>query len=164
QKGDSFEELLQVLQRRNAELGTKPLLVKIAPDLSDAEIDAVADGCVRRNSSGIIATNTTISREGLMTDKAQVARLGAGGLSGRPVFDASNRVIESLSKRTSGKMPIIGVGGIFTAEDAFKKIAAGASLVQAYTGFIYTGPSFAKNILNGLARILKEKGFGSVGE
>ncbi len=164
QKGESFEELLQVLQTRNSELGAKPLLVKIAPDLGEAEIDAVADGCVRHNISGIIATNTTVGRGGLLTDSANVERIGAGGLSGKPVFEMSNRVIESLYKRTSGKMPIIGVGGIFTAEDAFKKIAAGASLVQAYTGFIYSGPSFAKNILEGLAGILKEKGFDSVSE
>src|SRR5690606_28810585 len=116
------------------------------------------------NISGVIATNTTVGRGGLLTDSANVERIGAGGLSGKPVFEMSNGVIESLYKRTSGKMPIIGVGGIFTAEDAFKKIAAGASLVQAYTGFIYSGPSFAKNILEGLVGILKEKGFDSVSE
>jgi dihydroorotate dehydrogenase len=164
QKGESLEELLRVPQTRNTELGTKPLLVKIAPDLTEAELEAIADGCVGHNIAGMIATNTTIGRDGLLTDPAFVERIGAGGLSGKPVFDISNRVIETLYKKTSGKMPIIGVGGVFTAEDAFRKIAAGASLVQAYTGFIYGGPSFAKNILKDLARILKEKGFNSINE
>jgi len=164
QKGDSFDELLSVLQKRNDELGSKPLLVKIAPDLSDAEIEAISDGCVRYKLSGIIATNTTINREGLLTDAAKIKNIGAGGLSGKPVANASNRVISKLYELTNGKLPIIGVGGIFTAEDAFQKIAAGACLIQAYTGFIYAGPYFAKNIVNGLSRILKEKGFASLDE
>jgi len=164
QKGESFEELLQALHRRNAELGAKPLLIKIAPDLTAAEIEAIADGCMRHNISGIIATNTTVSREGLLTDKALIERIGSGGLSGSPVADASNHVISKLFDLTGGKLPIIGVGGIFTAEDAFQKIAAGASLIQAYTGFIYSGPSFAKNIVEGLSGILKEKGFASLDE
>lgn len=164
QKGDSFDELLSVLQKRNNELGAKPLLVKIAPDLTDAEIEAISDGCVRHNISGIIATNTTISRDGLLSEKALIERIGSGGLSGKPVAKVSNYVISKLYGLTDGKLPIIGVGGIFTAEDAFEKVAAGASLIQAYTGFVYNGPSFAKNIMNGLSGILKEKGFASINE
>lgn len=159
QKAENLEELLGELQKRNRELSAKPLLVKIAPDLSDAEIEAIADIAERLNLSGIIATNTTISRENLKTKIDET-----GGLSGAPVREKSNAVIKKIYKYSGGKLPIIGVGGIFTAEDAFEKIASGASLVQAYTGFVYGGISFARDVNSGLARILKEKGFSNVDE
>jgi len=186
QKAENLEELLSELQKRNAVQLTAtraeykaavangkrprfhsyflqnsgvPLLVKIAPDLNDAEIEAIIDIAQRLNLSGIIATNTTISRENLKTNINE-----NGGLSGKPVFEKSNEVIRKIYKYSNGKLPIIGVGGIFTAEDAFEKIASGASLIQAYTGFIYGGFSFAKEINSGLARILKEKGFANLNE
>ena len=162
QKAESLAELLDVLQTRNKELGTKPLLVKIAPDLTDGEIEAIVDIALRHEMSGIIATNTTISRDGLKT--RDVDRIGAGGLSGRPLTKRSTEVISKIYKYSKGKLPIIGVGGIFTAVDAFEKIAAGASLIQAYTGFIYGGPSFPHDVNTGLAAILKERGFGSLDE
>lgn len=162
QKAENLEDLLGELQKRNRELAEKPLLVKIAPDLTNAEIEAVVDICLSLGISGIIATNTTISREGLSTKSEKVREIGAGGLSGKPLRARSTEVISQISKYSGGKLPIIGVGGIFTAEDAFEKIAAGASLVQAYTGFVYGGPSFAREINSGLARILKEKGFSAL--
>ncbi len=162
QSAESLELLLGSVQGRNNELGHKPLLVKIAPDLDEPDIESIVDLCLRLNISGIIATNTTVSREGLSSPN--VEKFGAGGLSGKPLAARSNKVIEKIYRDSGGKMPIIGVGGIFTAQDAFEKIAAGASLVQAYTGFIYNGPSFAVDVLSGLAEILKERGFSSLDE
>ncbi len=160
QKGDSLDELVSAIQKRNLELGPKPLLVKIAPDLSDAEIETAADRCLAHEIDGIIATNTTISRPELKTN--DVARFGAGGLSGKPLKNRSNDVIKLIYDHTKGKLPIIGVGGVFSGEDVFEKIAKGASLVQAYTGFVYGGPRFPFTTLSALSSILKERGFGSM--
>jgi dihydroorotate dehydrogenase len=159
QKAENLEELLEALQKRNRELSSKPLLVKIAPDLSEAEIEAIVDIAERLNLAGVIATNTTLAR-----DQLQTVTNEAGGLSGAPVREKSNAVIKKIYRYSGGKLPIIGVGGVFTAEDAFEKIACGASLVQAYTGFIYGGFSFAREVNKGLARILKEKGFADLDE
>lgn len=159
QKAENLEELLTTLQKRNRELSAKPLLVKIAPDLSDPEIEAIADIALRLNLSGVIATNTTISRENLKTEIAET-----GGLSGKPLRQKSTQIISKIYKYSNGKLPVIGVGGIFTAEDAFEKIAAGATLIQAYTGFIYQGMSFARDVNSGLQKILKEKGFANLDE
>lgn len=144
------------------DLGKIPLLVKIAPDLNESEIEAIVDICLRQKLSGIIATNTTISRENLLTEN--VEQIGNGGLSGKPLQKRSNEVISTIYKYSKGKLPIIGVGGIFTAEDAFQKICAGASLLQGYTGFVYQGISYARDINFGLAKILKEKGFNHLDE
>jgi dihydroorotate dehydrogenase len=136
-----------------------PLLVKIAPDLNESEIEAIVDIALKLNLAGIIATNTTINRSNLKSNINET-----GGLSGKPLQKKSNEVIKKIYKYSNGNLPIIGVGGIFTAEDAFEKIAAGASLIQAYTGFVYQGLGFAKEINSGLARILKEKGFTNLDE
>jgi dihydroorotate dehydrogenase len=152
QKADNLEELLRELQKRNTP--GKPLLVKIAPDLSEGEIEAIVDISIKNDLAGIIATNTTVKRENLKTKTDE-----SGGLSGKPLQKRSNEVIEKIYKFSNGKLPIVGVGGIFTAEDAFEKIARGASLVQAYTGFVYGGFSFARDINSGLSKILKVKGF-----
>lgn len=159
QKAENLEELLKELQKRNQKLSAKPLLVKIAPDLNEAEIEAIVDIALKLNLAGIIATNTTISRENLKTKIKET-----GGLSGKPIFEKSNEIIKKIYKYSNGKVPIIGVGGIFTAEDAFEKIACGACLIQAYTGFIYGGFSFAKDINSGLLKILKDKGFRNLDE
>jgi len=164
QRADSLEDLLSALQKRNFELSAKPLLVKIAPDLSESEIEAITDICLRKKLSGIIATNTTINRENLKTNSIKIAKIGAGGLSGKPLQKRSNEVISKIYNFSNGKLPIIGVGGIFTAEDAFEKIAAGACLLQAYTGFIYQGFTFARDVNSGLAKMLKEKGFNNLDE
>lgn len=181
QSSANLEELLGALQSRNRVLssgfsrqnavagppegGTQndmPLLVKIAPDLSESEIEAIVDICLRNKISGIIATNTTISRHGLKTEN--IEKFGQGGLSGRPLTKRSTVVIATIHRYSKGKLPIIGVGGIFTADDAFEKIAAGASLLQTYTGFVYAGPSFAREINAGLAAILKQRGFRTFDE
>lgn len=162
QRSENLEELLSALQNRNREFGTKPLLVKIAPDLAENEVIEIVDVCRRLGIAGIIATNTTVSRENLRTPDP--AHFGTGGLSGMPLAKRSNEVISTVYREAAGKLPIIGVGGIFTAQDAFEKIAAGASLVQAYTGFIYCGISFAKKVNHGLAEILHQKGYASIDE
>ena len=173
QRSDNLDELLGVLQDANwepaANVGdasgsrpAKPLLVKIAPDLSDGEIEAAVDICQKHDVSGIIATNTTIDRDGLRSP--DVSKIGAGGLSGRPLEARSTAVISKIYKYSKGKLPIIGVGGVFDAQDAFNKIAAGASLVQAYTGFVYKGPGFARDVNEGLVRILAERNFSSINE
>ncbi len=169
QKADALGELLKALERRNLELNQKnkkdlPLLVKIAPDLSEAEIEAIVDICLGLKLDGIIATNTTVSRSGLQTSAEEVEKIGSGGLSGKPLRLPSNQVIKKIFQVSKGKLPIIGVGGIFNAEDAFEKIAAGASLLQAYTGFVYQGFSFARDVNFGLAKIIKDKGFNDLDE
>jgi dihydroorotate dehydrogenase len=180
QRAENLEELLKTLQERNrassseskefspaassVKRNPKPLLVKIAPDLEEKEIEAIVDIALRLEISGIIATNTTIGRNGLKTEPAIIERIGAGGLSGKPLRTRSTEVIEKIYRHSNGKLPIIGVGGIFSAEDAFEKICAGASLVQAYTGFIYGGFAFARDVNFGLARILNEKGFKHLDE
>jgi len=160
QSADSLDLMLTAIRAKNRELGAKPLLVKIAPDLGDDDIESITGVCLRLGVNGIIATNTTVSRENLET--SGLDRFGAGGLSGRPLFHRSNEVISTIYRNSQGKLPIIGVGGIFSADDAFKKIAAGASLLQAYTGFVYGGPTFANKAVSGLAGIIKARGFPSL--
>ncbi len=138
-----------------------PLLVKIAPDLADADIDAVADLALELALDGIIATNTTISRDGLRDD---ATALGAGGLSGAPLKLRSLAVLRRIRARTGSRLTLVAVGGIETADDAWERICAGATLVQSYTGFIYGGPSWPRRIHRGLARKLREGGFASVDE
>lgn len=156
QKTEGLESLITTLKRRNSELGQKPLLVKIAPDLSKLEVEAIVGECLTHNVDGLIATNTTITRDGLTTP--DVERLGAGGLSGKPLAEISNKVIAQAYESSKGKMPIVGVGGIFDAKDAFRKVQCGASLLQVYTGFVYGGPGFANELNLGLARLLSEAG------
>lgn len=129
-----------------------PLLVKIAPDLADADIDAVADLALELGLDGIIATNTTIARAGLATPAAAVAALGPGGLSGAPLAARALAVLRRLRARLGDRVTLIAVGGIETADDAWQRIRAGASLVQAYTGFIYGGPTWPRRIHRQLAR------------
>lgn len=164
QKADALEELLLALQGRNQELSAKPLLVKIAPDLTEPEIESIVDICMRLELSGIIATNTTITRDGLTASRDEIEKIGAGGLSGRPLTQSSTEVISKIHKYSNGKLPIIGVGGIFTAEDAFDKVRAGACLLQGYTGFVYQGFSYAHDINSGLAGLLKQHGFKNLDE
>jgi len=162
QSAENLDSLIGHLQKRNQELGKKPLLLKIAPDLQNEEIEEIVDICIAQGVSGIIATNTTISRTGLKT--ADPERFGMGGLSGAPLASRSNEVISTIYRRSNGKLYIIGVGGVFNAENAFEKIAAGAALVQAYTGFVYSGPSFARKLVSGLADVLARRGFNSLDE
>jgi dihydroorotate dehydrogenase len=157
QKAEQLTSLLSALQARNQK--RVPLLVKLSPDLEHKELEMIVDVIMRLGIDGIIATNTTVSRDNLRTDAARVAACGEGGLSGKPLRDRATKMIAELYQLTSGRIPLIGVGGIFTAEDAWEKISAGASLVQLYTGFIYQGPGVARLINDGLANILAREGF-----
>jgi dihydroorotate dehydrogenase len=141
---------------------SKPVLVKIAPDLSDDDMDEIADLAVELGLAGIVATNTTVSRAGLLTPGAEA--LGAGGVSGPPVAQRSSQVLRRLYKRVGDRLVLISVGGIETADDAWDRITSGASLLQGYTGFIYGGGLWAKHIHDGLARRLHEGGFTSLAD
>ncbi|MGE0548378.1 MAG: quinone-dependent dihydroorotate dehydrogenase [Kofleriaceae bacterium] len=141
-----------------------PLLVKIAPDLADADIDAIAELALELALDGIIATNTTIARTGLSTDDATVAALGAGGLSGAPLAARSLAVLRQVRARVGNRLTLIAVGGISCADDAWQRIRAGATLVQAYTGFVYGGPGWPRRIQRELAALVRENGFTSIDE
>ncbi len=144
-------QLLTRLQIVNTQLGKeKPILLKIAPDLTREQLDDIIEIVFTTRIHGIVATNTTISRSGLRTPTAEVDAMGAGGLSGLPVKDKSTEVIRYLHQRSAGKIPMIAAGGIFNAADAKEKLDAGAVLVQVYTGFIYEGPAIVKKICKGL--------------
>lgn len=127
-----------------------PLLVKIAPDLADDDVLAVADLALAIDLDGIIATNTTISRDGLRSHPAQVAEIGAGGLSGRPLTARATEVVRLLRARVGPDLTLVGVGGISTAEDARGRLAAGADLLQGYTAFVYEGPSWPRTVVKGM--------------
>lgn len=124
----------------------KPILLKIAPDLTNEQLDDIIEIVAETKIAGVIATNTTISREGLKTPSQKTENIGDGGLSGKPVKNRSTEVIRYLSEKSNKAFPIIGVGGIHSPEDAIEKLNAGASLIQLYTGFIYEGPSLVKRI------------------
>ncbi|MFZ9982365.1 MAG: quinone-dependent dihydroorotate dehydrogenase, partial [Cyclobacteriaceae bacterium] len=128
----------------------KPVLLKIAPDLTNEQLDDIIGILLSTGTDGVIASNTTISREGLLTPSGAVSKMGAGGLSGAPLAQRSNEVIRYLRKNLGPAFPIIGVGGIMSANDAKEKIHAGADLIQVYTGFVYEGPGLIKKILNAL--------------
>jgi dihydroorotate dehydrogenase len=152
QEKDSLKKILSELQDRNtAKEKPKPLLLKIAPDLSKEQLDDIVSLSFETELSGLVATNTTISREQLKTPNAKLQTIGAGGLSGAPVRKRATEVVQYLSQQTQHKIPIIASGGIFTGADAKEKLDAGAELVQVWTGFIYEGPSIVKNICQYLA-------------
>jgi dihydroorotate dehydrogenase len=165
-----LRELLRALRVRAAELASKrggaarPILLKIAPDLTDAQVEEAVGIAREEGMAGIIATNTTVSREGLRTPARDVEAMGAGGISGAPVHRRAVEVVSLVYRTTEGKMPIVGVGGVFTADDAWRVVRAGASLVQLYTGFIYRGPLVAREISRGLLARLKREGMRSIDE
>ena len=145
-------QLLQTLQNKNlTKPKQKPILLKIAPDLTDEQLLDIIDIIKETKIAGVIATNTTLSREGLQSDN----KTEIGGLSGKPLTKRSTEVIRFLSKRSNKAFPIIGVGGIHSADDAIEKLEAGASLVQLYTGFIYEGPALIKAINKKILERLK---------
>lgn len=152
QEKDSLSKILKNLQSLNIKKeNPKPILLKIAPDLTLEQIDDVIDLAMEINLDGLIVSNTTISRNDLITTKDELDKIGAGGLSGLPVKSRSTEIIQYISNKTNKKLFIIGSGGIFTGADAKEKIDAGASLVQVWTGFIYEGPVIVKNISSYLA-------------
>lgn len=147
QEKEPLTQLLQTLQNLNAKKDLrKPILLKIAPDLTNEQLDDIIDIVKETKLDGVIATNTTISREGLITSDTRIKEIGAGGLSGKPVRARSTEVIRYLSETSNKAFPIIGVGGIHSAADALEKLDAGADLVQLYTGFIYEGPRLVRDI------------------
>ncbi|MEL7512517.1 MAG: quinone-dependent dihydroorotate dehydrogenase, partial [Cyanobacteria bacterium J06554_3] len=158
QAKEQLAPILETLQTANT--ANKPLLVKISPDLATEDIHDIVQLAQECNLAGIIATNTTVNREGLrtqtITETGKAVKDEAGGISGAPVTQRSTEVIRLIYQQTQGTLPIIGVGGIFTAEDAWAKITAGASLLQTYTGWVYEGPTMVKEILDGLNQKLKE--------
>jgi dihydroorotate dehydrogenase len=147
QEKEPLQQLLMALQELNKSMPKqKPLLLKIAPDLNEAQLNDIIEIAIAAKLSGIIATNTTISREDLHTPNTRVSEIGAGGLSGKPLTKHSTEIIRYLRQHLPQEVKIIGVGGIMTAEDAQEKLEAGADLVQLYTGFIYEGPALVAAI------------------
>ncbi|MFN8290329.1 MAG: quinone-dependent dihydroorotate dehydrogenase [Chitinophagaceae bacterium] len=152
QEKESLRKILTHLQAVNKEQAVqKPLLLKIAPDLTQEQIDDVIGLALEINLDGLVATNTTISRDGLLTSEHRIKHAGAGGLSGRPLKQRSTEIVKYICQKTKGRLPVIASGGIFTGEDAKEKLEAGASLVQVWTGFIYEGPGIVKRICKTLA-------------
>ena len=164
----AIESLRPLVQRVRVELDRVrperrvPLLLKIAPDLSDQDIDAVADLALELNLDGIIATNTTIGRSGLATDQAQVEACGAGGLSGAPLKARSLAVLERLHARVGERVVLIAAGGIETVEDVWARLCAGASLVQVYTALIYEGPTLPSRLAHQLSARLRSAGIAHI--
>ncbi len=146
----SVERLAPLLSSVRAHAGPVPLLVKIAPDLADEDVLAVADLAVDLGLDGIIATNTTISRDGLVSSGADIEAVGAGGLSGRPLTARAEAVMRLLRDRVGPELTLIGVGGITTVDDARARLAAGATLLQAYSAFVYEGPLWPRRIVRGI--------------
>ena len=151
QEKEPLTQLLSSLQALNYQKEkSKPILLKIAPDLTDEQLDDIIEICEATKLDGLIISNTTITREDLNTDTAEVDRIGNGGLSGAPVEHKSTEIIRYVSNKTQGKIPIIGVGGIQSSEDAKAKLEAGATLVQIYSGLVYQGPGLVRKINKGL--------------
>lgn len=147
QEKEPLKKLLHSLMNENRKKQqSKPILLKIAPDLTESQLDDIIEIVSETQIYGVIATNTTISRSGLQTDASEVEKIGMGGLSGKPLAQRSTEVIRYLAEKSGKSFPIIGVGGIHSPEDALEKIKAGADLVQLYTGFIYEGPGLVKRI------------------
>lgn len=155
QDKEPLKKLLNTVMELNRQKkNPKPVFLKIAPDLSIEQLDDIIEIVAETKIAGVIATNTTIAREPLSTNKERIDSIGMGGLSGKPLTKKSTEIIRYLHKQSNGTFPIIGVGGIHSAEDAIEKLKAGASLVQLYTGFIYEGPALIKRINK---KILEEK-------
>jgi dihydroorotate dehydrogenase len=147
QDKEPLKKLLnELMQLNQAKEKTKPILLKIAPDLNQSQLDDIIEIVTETKIDGIVATNTTVSRDGLSYTDEQIKKVGAGGMSGQPLRDRSTEVIRYIHTKSNGSIPIIGVGGIMSKEDALEKLDAGASLIQLYTGFIYEGPALVKAI------------------
>jgi dihydroorotate dehydrogenase len=157
----ALDEILAALQQANA-APAKPLLVKVAPDLSFEALDEIVELAQRRKLAGIVATNTTITRPEGATDALRRIYAETGGLSGRPLSARSTEVVRHIFKQAGPALPIIGVGGIFNADDAWEKITAGSSLIQVYTGLVYEGPAVVKHIVSGLREKLRQHGFAEL--
>ena len=157
QDKSALAEILAALQEAND--ANRPILVKVAPDLGFDALDEILELVEPHNLAGLVATNTTIARPDETGVYAET-----GGLSGRPLAKRSTEVIRHLYRQSGGRVPLIGVGGIFNADDAWEKITAGASLLQIYSGMVYEGPQITSNILKGLAKRLAREGFTELGQ
>ncbi len=147
QDQEMLEQILQELViYRSRQKNKRPIFLKISPDLNTQQIDETIKVIEKTGIDGVVVSNTTVSREGLITSKAKIDKIGNGGLSGLPIRDRSTQMIQYISDHTEGKLPIIGVGGIMSVQDALDKLDAGATLIQIYTGFIYEGPGLIKRI------------------
>lgn len=144
--------LLQIQEKNTAQKEAKPILLKIAPDLTDTQIDEIIEIVNHTKIAGLIVANTTISRAQLLTPKEEVELMGAGGISGKPITARSTAMIKYIYDKSEGQIPMMAVGGIHSAQDAIDKLDAGASLVQLYTGFIYEGPALVKSINRALQK------------
>jgi len=154
QDKDSTINILNKLTEIRAEKSLrKPILLKISPDLTNNQLDDIIETFKITDIDGVVATNTTVSRENLLTDKNRIEKIANGGLSGKPLTKRSTEIIQYLTDKSNGTIPIIGVGGIMTIQDALDKLNAGATLIQVYTGFIYEGPGFVKKINKALLKI-----------
>ncbi len=165
QEGEELASLLSRIDERRAELAgptgsRKPVLLKIAPDLDDEQLEHVAASCLESGLDGVIVSNTTLSRDGVDGPNAGEA----GGLSGRPLFERSTRVLAKFHRLTDGRLPLVGVGGIASGADAYAKIRAGASLVQLYTALIFKGPGLVTAIKQDLGSLLKRDGHSSIAD
>ncbi|MGD9696099.1 MAG: quinone-dependent dihydroorotate dehydrogenase [Thermoleophilia bacterium] len=162
--GEILDALDEVNRRRAAAAGAapRPVLVKIAPDLEPVQVDAAVDLAAERALAGVIVSNTTLSRDGLRSPAALAAE--QGGLSGAPLRERSTRLVERVARRAAGRLVVVGVGGVFTAADAWEKLAAGASLVQIYTGLVYGGPGTARTIASGLLRLMDRAGVADLSQ
>ncbi len=174
-EGKTFEEpaafdglLTAVMNERDALGLAVPVLVKLSPpaevSFDPGPVDELIDLALGHGITGFVATNTASDRSSLRTDGARLKEIGRGGLSGRPLAERSTALVRHLYRRTGGRIPIIGVGGVDSAETAYRKIRAGASLVELYTGLVYEGPGLIRRINRGLIRLLERDGFASVGE
>lgn len=156
QEKEPLKKLLAAVKEANAKKDkSRPILLKIAPDLTDGQLDDIVEIVEDTGVDGVIATNTTIDYDVVQKERDAVRAIGSGGVSGKPLRARSTEVIRYLNRKSGKRFPIIGVGGIFTAEDAIEKLEAGASLVQVYSGMIYEGPAMVKNIKKGIARYYK---------
>lgn len=170
QNREPLIELLSALQNLNAQLASdhevcvKPILLKIAPDLGEGQLEDIVSIVKETKLSGLIATNTTISRDGLQSSASTIEEIGNGGLSGSPLTQRSRDVVSQAFKLADGAFPIIGVGGIMNGDDAWAMIGSGASLLQLYTGFIYGGPSIVKDINRTILRRISELNLNSISE
>ncbi len=150
QEKEPLKALLKEVKAKNEELGAKPLMLKIAPDLTEGQLDDIVGIVNELKLSGVVATNTTISRAGLKASQEKVAAMGAGGLSGKILRERSTEVVRYLRNKLSADIAIVAVGGIFTGKDAKEKLDAGADLVQVWTGFLYEGPAMVRRMLRSL--------------
>ena len=162
--------ILESVQQANVRLSqqagtpTKPVLLKIAPDLTNQQLDEIVEVARRQQLGGIIATNTTVARQGLSVSQDQIDQIGAGGLSGRPLSPRSREIVAYLYSQLQGEIPIVGVGGISNGQDAWNMICSGANLVQLYTGFIYGGPLTVRDINKYLLKMLEHRGLSKISQ